>query len=249
MMETKMEIKEYEPSKISKPTLVVGVPEAGLVGIIASSYLRDQLKLPEAGYIESDLLPAVVVVHESKPKHPIRIFGKDNLAIITSEVPLHPRLSLDLAKEIVTWARSKDTKLIVGITSVPLDEEIEHEEARKPKVLAISSDERPGETLKQIGANPFEEGVMMGTHAAILRNCITLHQPNLTLLAEAYSQFPDPGAAAAVIQVVNKVLSTNVDIQNLIKQSEEIRLRMRELMATTQENMRRNVATGPSLYG
>jgi uncharacterized protein len=249
LMETKLEIKEYEPSKISKPTLVVGVPEAGLVGIIASSYLRDQMKLPELGYIESDLLPAVVVVHESKPKHPIRIFGKDNLAVITSEVPLHPRLSLDLAKEIVSWAKSKNTKLILGITSVPFDEEIEGEAERKPKVLAISSDERPAEALKQIGANPFEEGVMMGTHAAILRNCITMHQPNLTLLAEAYSQFPDPGAAAAVIQVVNKVLSTNVDIQNLIKQSEEIRLRMRELMATTQENMRRNVTTGPSLYG
>jgi predicted ATP-grasp superfamily ATP-dependent carboligase len=78
-METKLEFKEYDPSKISKPTLIVGVPEAGLVGIIASSYLRDQMKLPELGYIESDLLPAVVVVHESKPKHPIRIFGKDNL--------------------------------------------------------------------------------------------------------------------------------------------------------------------------
>lgn len=248
-METKMEIKEYEPSKISKPTLVVGVPEAGLVGIIASSYLREQLKLPEAGYIESDLLPAVVVVHEAKPKHPIRIFGKDNLAVITSEVPLHPRLSLDLAKEIVDWAKSKNTKLILGITSIPSDEEMEREDQRKPKVLAISSDERPTESLTQIGVNPFEEGVMMGTHAAILRQCITLHQPNLTLLAEAYSQFPDPGAAAGVIQVVNKVLSVNVDVGNLIKQSEEIRLRMRELMATTQENMRRNVVAGPSLYG
>jgi len=34
-METRLEIREYEPSKIWKPTLVVGMPEAGLVGIIA----------------------------------------------------------------------------------------------------------------------------------------------------------------------------------------------------------------------
>jgi uncharacterized protein len=248
-METKLEIKEYEPSKISKPTVVVGVPEGGLVGIIASSYLREQMKLPEAGYIESDLLSAVVVVHESKPKHPIRIFGRDDLAVITSEVPLHPRLSLDLAKEIVSWARSKNSRLILGITSIPYDGELEQEVERKPKVLALLSDERPTETIKQIGANPFEEGLLMGTHAAILKQCLALHQPNLTLLAEAYYQFPDPGAAAAVLQIVNKVLSINVDVGKLIKDSEEVRLRMRELMATTQENMRRNVATVPSLYG
>jgi predicted ATP-grasp superfamily ATP-dependent carboligase len=33
-METRLEIKEHDPSKISKPNIVVGVPEAGLVGTI-----------------------------------------------------------------------------------------------------------------------------------------------------------------------------------------------------------------------
>jgi len=91
LIETKLEIKEYEPSKISKPNIIVGVPEAGLVGTISASYLIQQLKLPEAGYIDSELVPPVVVVHDSKPKRPIRIFGRDDVVIIASEVPLNPK--------------------------------------------------------------------------------------------------------------------------------------------------------------
>ena len=109
------------------------MPEAGLVAIIASSYLRDKMKLPELGYIESDLLPTVVVVHESKSKHPIRIFGKDNLAVITSEVRLHPRISLELAREIISWAKSKNTRLILGITSVRPMKKSNPKEKEKPR--------------------------------------------------------------------------------------------------------------------
>jgi predicted ATP-grasp superfamily ATP-dependent carboligase len=39
--------------------MIVGVPEVGLVSTIAASYLKDQLKLPEVGFIDSELLPQV----------------------------------------------------------------------------------------------------------------------------------------------------------------------------------------------
>jgi uncharacterized protein len=247
-MKSELEIKEYEPSQISKPNVLLAVPEAGLVGTIACSYLRDQLNLPELGYIESELLTPVVVVHESKPKHAIRIFGKDDLVVVMSEVPLHPRLSLELASEVAKWAKSKNSKLLIGITSLPYEGEGEREEDRKPNVFVLPSEDTVVATMKQIGAVPFEEGMLMGTYAALLKHSIRLQQPNLTLMAEAYRQFPDPGAAAAVLQVANKILKVNVDVGNLIKESEEVRLRMRELMARTQENMRRTVTTAPSYY-
>ncbi len=247
-MESGLEIKEYEPSKISRPNVLLGVPEAGLVGTIACSYLRDQLKLPELGHIESELLTPVVVVHESRPKHAIRIFGKDDLVMIMSEVPLQPRLSLELAGEVAKWAKSKNSKLLIGITGLPYEGEGEPEEDRKPNVFVLPSEDTVVEMTKQIGASLFEEGMLMGTYAALLRHSIRLHQPNLTLMVEAYRQFPDPGAAAAVLQVANKIVKVDVDVGNLTKESEEVRLRMRELMARTQENMRRTVAAAPTYY-
>jgi len=249
LLETKLEIKEHDSSKISKPNIVVGVPEAGLVGTISASYLIQQLKLPEAGYIDSELVPPVVVVHDSKPKRPIRIFGRDDIVIIASEVPLNPRLSLEFAAEVAKWAKTKNSKILVGITSVPFEGRMESVDEGKPNVLALASENGMEDMFKQIGASPFEEGVLVGTYAKLLQHCIDLGQPNLTLLAEAYPQFPDPGAAAAAIEVLNRVLPVQVDVGNLIKQADEVRLRMRQLMARTQENMKRMAETAPSVYG
>ena len=132
-----MEIKEYDSSRISKPNVIVGVPEAGLVGTIAASYIAQQMKLPEAGYIESDLIPPVVVIHESKPHNPIRILGLNNIAIIMSEVPLPPKLAVELGSEVVRWAKTKNSELLIGITSVPFEGRMEHaEEGKTPRVLA-----------------------------------------------------------------------------------------------------------------
>lgn len=98
-----MRIEEFENAQLSKPSIIVGVPEVGLVGSIATSYIIDQLKLPEIGFIDSSLVPEVIVVHESQPKYPIRLFGKGNLAVVLSETPFTPRLSYELAAELAMW--------------------------------------------------------------------------------------------------------------------------------------------------
>lgn len=248
LMESKLEIIEYETSNFSKPNLIFAVPEAGLVGTIAASYLTQQLKLPELGYVESELIPEVIIVHEARAKPPIRIFGRPDLALIVSEVPLSTNLSYQLANETAKWAKTKNVKTVIGLTSVPFEGRVDQEENEKPTVLVLASDNKMLDNLKDTGATRFEEGFIVGTYATLLKQCVVLGQPNLTLMADAYRQFPDPGAAAAVVEVLNKILSINVDVGELLKQSEEIRLRMRQLMARTQQNMKKVAETAPSYY-
>jgi uncharacterized protein len=99
----RVEIKDGGP-RVSKPTIIVGVPESGLVGTITCSYLIEQLKMAERGFIDSDLLPQVMIVHNSAVTYPIHIFGKDNLLAVLSEVPLPPFASLEVAKAVASWA-------------------------------------------------------------------------------------------------------------------------------------------------
>src|ERR1022692_3641422 len=106
-------IRELEASaKLSRPSVIVGIPEMGLVGTIAASYLVEQLKLPEIASVDSDLLPQVVVVHDSEPKEPIRIFGKGALVVVVSEVPLMAVLSYELASELARWTKAKQGKVV-----------------------------------------------------------------------------------------------------------------------------------------
>jgi len=51
--------KKHVPSEA---TMIIGLPDVGLVGIIATSYLISELNLEEIVYMDSDLLPPVVVL-------------------------------------------------------------------------------------------------------------------------------------------------------------------------------------------
>jgi len=242
-----VQIRELEASaKLSRPSVVVGIPETGLVGTIAASYLVEQLRLPEIAYVDSDLLPQVVVVHDSEPKEPIRIFGKGALAVVVSEVPLTAMLSYELASELVSWTKAKQGKMVVGVTGIPSEDRVESAGKETPMVLAVTNDESVRNSIKAIGAKPFEHGIIASTYATLLRRCTSLCVPNLTLLAECYAGFPDPGAAAAALQVLNKLLQTTVDVKPLLDGAEETRLRLRELMSQTQQTIQQEAARTPA---
>jgi uncharacterized protein len=242
-------IAELEAAtKISRPSVIVGVPEVGLVGTIAASYLVEQLKLPEIANLESDLLPPVVIVHDSEPKPPIRMFGKDTLAVIVSEIPLVSLMSYEFASQIVAWCKAKQGKMVLGATGLPSDARAEASSDSKPVVLAVTNDGNLRKSIKSIGAEPFEQGMVAGAYATLIMRCVSQGVPNLTLLAESYAMFPDPGAAAAVVQVLSKLLQITVDVKPLLEGAEEIRLRMRGLMSQTQEAIQQQAAQTPAVY-
>jgi uncharacterized protein len=226
-------IKDSGP-KLSKPNIIVGVPESGLVGTITCSYLMEQLKLPERGFIDSDLLPQVMIVHNSAATYPIHIFGKDDLVVVLSEVPLPPYASLAVAKEIASWAKSLKANVVIGVTGAPSKTRDESHGEGKPTVVGVGNTESSLVSLKSSGVLPFEDGIISGFYANLLKHCNANGQSSITLLAESLSQFPDPAAAASIIEVLGKLLSLSLDAQPLLKESEEIRLKSRELMTETQ---------------
>lgn len=245
-----VEIKEIETTnKLSRPSVIVGIPEMGLVGTIAASYLVDHLGLPEIASVESDLLPQVVVVHNSEPKEPIRIFGKGMLAVAVSEVPLMARLSYEFASALVRWTKAKQGKMVVGVTGIPSEDRVESGGNKTPTVLAVTNDADLRKSIKAIGAEPFEHGIIASTYATLLKRCAGQGISNLTLLAESYAEFPDPGAAAAALQVLNKLLPIGVEVKPLLEGAEQIRLSLRGLMSQTQQSIQQQAAqTTPGVY-
>lgn len=69
----------------SEAFLVHGMPDVGLVGVIAASHLITEYKMVEMAYIDSESLPPVAVLHEGLPYAPIRVFGNDGLLITITQ--------------------------------------------------------------------------------------------------------------------------------------------------------------------
>lgn len=77
--------------------------------------------------------------------------------------------------------------------------------------------------------------------------------PAITLLTQSYYNYPDPEAAASALRAVNKVLGMKIDVAELLKRGEEIRLRSKDMMHRTHEEMTRmnksHEYDPPPLYG
>ena len=55
------------------PVVITGLPDVGLVGLLAASHIISSLKLGEVGSMESDSLPPMIILHHGLPKSPVRI--------------------------------------------------------------------------------------------------------------------------------------------------------------------------------
>lgn len=235
-------------TQINNTDMIIGIPEVGLVGVIASSYIVEKLCLEEAGFFDSDMIPPVLMAHQGIPKHPIRVYSNGSLSVLVSEIPFSARFANEFGKELSLWAKDKGIRSIVGVTGIPSRNRILGQEEDTSKVFYLSNSDSLRKEYTSAGAISFDEGVLFGSLASILKNCMNLDQPAVVLLAESYLDFPDPGAAASVIKILNSVLSLKLDVKPLLEESEEIRLKNRELMKRTQQAMQQTAQSLPSIY-
>lgn len=214
-------------------TLISGLPDVGLVGVLAVSHLVSSLEMEEVGSIESEAFPPLVVLHKGLPRSPMRIFGKDPLVAVVSETPIPSGIVYGLADAIVEWAASKKAKFIISLGGMAVQD---RQNIAKPKVFAAVTD---GSLTEMLGdsAEVLEEGYMVGPYALILKKCFDSKISGITLLAQSFYNYPDPDAAAAVLESLHKISGIRVDVSELLQKGEEIRLKAKDVMRRTQEEM------------
>lgn len=220
----------------SNAIMLNGLPDVGLVGLIATSHIVSELKLGEIAYVDSDLLPPVVVLHEGLPHVPIRIFGNSNLIATLSETAIPADAVQPFTRKIVNWARSKKVKLMVAMGGVPVQN---RQDLREPKVFGAASNKLLLKQLSEKDVEILRGGYMVGPYALIMRYCAERNVPAIALLAQSFYDYPDPEAAAATIREFSKISGLKVDLSKLIEKGEEIRLRARDVMKRTEHELGR----------
>ena len=213
---------------------LVGTPDVGLAGAIASGYIIREQQMTETGYLESEAFPPVMVVHQGDPKPPLMLFSKDDIVVLSSEIPIDPGLIPHIARSIIDWSKAKGVELLISLSGIAVQNRLEIE---KPEVYGIGSSASVKDLIKNADIKVFEEGFVAGLHASVMKECLKENVPNLILLAQSHLKYPDPGAAASIIASLDKILGLKVNTKKLLKQEDEIRLKMRELMQRTQKQM------------
>jgi len=229
------EIKIVEIRDISEGlTVVCGLPDVGLVGVIAATHIISKLNLREAAYVETDLFPPVIILEGGLPKSPVRIFEGGGIAVLTSEIAIPSDTLYPLVRSIVDWVWRKKAEKVFVLSGIPVPN---RHEIEKVRVFGAASDENMLKTLKDNEVEIIERGFIVGPQALILKYCMDKKIPAAALLAETFYNYPDPEASSMVIQTLNRIININVDVSELIERGEEVRLAMRDMMRRTQAEL------------
>lgn len=231
------EISVVEKTRIpSGAIMLFGFPDAGLVGVIAASHLIEELNLTEVAYIDSRLLPPLIVLHEGLPHSSIRVFGNERILLAISETPISADVIYPVMEALIDWGRKSKVKMMISLSGIPIEE---RQDAKELKVFAATSDPETLKVAQGKGLEALMEGYMVGPQAIMLLRCAQIGLPAVTLLAQCFLNYPDPEAAAEVLKSLAVLTGIKVDIAKLLEKGEEIRLKARDVMQRTQQEMSR----------
>ena len=229
------EVKIIERKEIPHGTVMLyGFPDVGLVGVIAASHLISELNLTEVAYLDSRLLPPLIVLHEGLPHSSIRIFGNHNTLLAVSETAISADVIYPIMHALINWGRSKNVKMMISMSGIPVQD---RQDIEKLKVFAAGSSPEMLKMVQDKGIEILKEGYMVGPQAIMMQYCARIGVPALTLLAQCFFNYPDPEAAAETLKELANITGIKVDVSKLLEKGEEIRLRARDVMKRTQQEL------------
>lgn len=229
------QVRIIEKKKVpSGATLLFGFPDVGLVGVIAASHLIEELGLTEVAYMDSELLPPLIVLHEGLPHSSIRIFADHNILLAVSEMPIPAAVIYPIMNALIDWGKSKDAKMMISLGGIPIQD---RQDAKELKTFAAASSPEALKVAQDKGIEVLTEGYMVGPQAVVLQRAADSGPPALTLLSQCFFNYPDPEAAAEVLKELGKITGLKVDVAKLLEKGEEIRVKARDVMKRTQQEM------------
>ncbi len=236
----------YRGKKIPKnPIIIEGFPSKGFVSTIAAKYMIDELDMEPIGYIESDKIKSVAVIHNSKPMRPIRLYLRGNVIVILSELMIPMNHLSEFSGAVIRWFRDicpGEVVLLAGISGKDTD--------KAHEIFGLANTDELNLQLGQLKVSCVDEGMLTGISSDLLLYCVENGIPTISLMTET-KNLPDPLAAASMLVIVNKILGLEMDTQKLIDEGKKIEVMFNELSTQFKrgkEGYKETMENYPSMY-
>jgi len=215
------------------PVVVEGFPSSAFVGTISAMHIIKEMNMETIGYVKSDKLLNIALVHDYAPSYPIRIYKKDNIVVLISEIIIPASLISELSKSLMEWFDSIKPKQLISLAGISGRQTTQDHE-----VFGISTNEKINEKLTQSGIKLINEGTIAGISADILLYAKYNNIDGISLMVET-QLLVDPKAAAFIINVLNNILSLNINSEKLLIEGERMEEIFNNLFEEMKEGMKR----------
>lgn len=228
LVETEENCCKIVSKDIEDAIILEGSPELGLIGNILGWLLVEELKMKQIGFIESKYFPPMAVLYNGLAIHPFRIYSSDNIVLFLSDFIIPPTVAFDMANSIVDWAEKNKSQEIITFNSIVVRQ-------KSGGIAGAANSQKALKILTDMDIPIIPYGNLNGLSGTLLTSSMVKDIPASCLFAEVLNQYPDPRAAASIVDTLNKKLNINVQTEPLLKEAEAIESRLKELANTVQE--------------
>jgi uncharacterized protein len=229
------QVVQTKDIELDNPLLVCCFPSAGVVGTIAANEIIEQFKMDEVAHVRSKHLPSAAVFLDGRLRHPFRIYGHKgkNLLVVTTELPVAEEGMYAVSSALLDWATSVGVRETVVLDGIPVQGL-----PSDRKVLYAAEEEKMADLEKDENMEMLKKGIIGGIAGSILSETLCRDMIGFALLTPAIAVVPDPDGAIQLIEALNRLYDTGVDVSGLAEDVEQIKKKMEE-MAQEVEGMRR----------
>ncbi|MDP2938634.1 MAG: PAC2 family protein [Candidatus Omnitrophota bacterium] len=219
-------IKIQRNIKAKNPIFIAAWPGMGSVSLKAAIFLKEKLKaFPFAEFEAKDFFYVSDILIEDTlvkvPTFPQAKFyywqnkkGKNDLIIFISEAQPSPDKILPYTKEILDFISTFKVRMIYTFAAMPLP--IDH--LQKSQVWVTATHKGLAEQFKKFNVKPLTTGMISGLNGLFLGLAKEQKFSGFCLLGEIplYTiQIENPKASLAVVEVLNKELNLEIDLNEL----------------------------------
>lgn len=214
---------------LDEPTLVEGLPGVGLVGKLAADHLVDTFEMVHYANVHCDGLPPVTTyaTGDRELTTPVRLYAdaERDLLVLQSDVPVSPGAALEFAACLGDWGVDAEVTALY-LSGLGRD----REEGATPALYGVGTG-GGSERLGAVGIDPpTEPGLISGPTGALLNHALHTDATAIGLVVEATPQFPDPEAAAHLLDAgIGSLLDAEIPVAELTEHAAEIRQAKRRL--------------------
>jgi len=202
------EVFPIKKMELKNPIIFAGFVGAGLVGPLSINHMIVELKMTEIAVMRSKYLPPSTVFMRGRLRHPFRFYAnpEGTICAIICEITLRMEGLYTLVSSILDWAENNGSKEIVILDGVA---STEHDDK-----AYCAAEEDLVRTMADKDISLIPQGFITGIPGGILNECLVRKIQGLTLLAKANKTEPDAGAAATLIEALNRFYEMKINTSN-----------------------------------
>ena len=223
---------EADPSRLGG-TAVCGFSTVGSVGVIATSHLIGSLQLSPMGTVLHPRFPAVALIHDSVPKHPVRVYQGDGIGVFTSEIQFTSEHDVYFANTVLEWFTKGGFDRLIVIDGVVSNELGIKEDS---ELWGVSSTSVGREQLDNSSIQRIQQGVVTGIAGYLIAEGERRGLDVTALLAECNPMYPDARAAIIAVEGLSELVGVEVPVEGLLEDARNIEEKVREAFEKAQSN-------------